>query len=277
MILTIDQLKARFQNRDKPDQADYGDLIDTLVAIAGADPIMPSVVEPQQIIPGTTTGHVLTTAELPGGAKEAQWKALPANDASGGLITGDLIPSLYLYGPQYPAAPATASRLLCNGQMVSKLTYAALYGRIGSTYGPETASHFKLPDFANHWLVGHATGMPMGTAIGASQQQVYVTPANLPAHQHPFAIESGERGFSFSPARASHYNLRVDDGSAIMVIAQNSNVWAVTLDKMPNSSGNLLRNSDGGAVAITPWGSNPTPLTINIAPKSFPAYIYIKT
>lgn len=56
MVRDIAYLKARFQNRDKPDQADYADLIDTMTYMVTSGQVMPS-----EIIPGNTNATYLRT------------------------------------------------------------------------------------------------------------------------------------------------------------------------------------------------------------------------
>lgn len=60
-------------------------------------------------------------------------------------------------GSVFPFAGITApeSFLLCNGQEVSRFTYAKLYGVIGDTYGAgDGTTTFNLPDYREVTLVG---------------------------------------------------------------------------------------------------------------------------
>lgn len=60
-------------------------------------------------------------------------------------------------GSVFPFAGITAPEgfLLCNGQEVSRFTYAKLYGVIGDTYGAgDGSTTFNLPDYRETVLVG---------------------------------------------------------------------------------------------------------------------------
>lgn len=60
-------------------------------------------------------------------------------------------------GSVFPFAGITApeSFLLCNGQEVSRFTYAKLYGVIGDTYGAgDGTTTFNLPDFRDRFAQG---------------------------------------------------------------------------------------------------------------------------
>lgn len=60
-------------------------------------------------------------------------------------------------GSVFPFAGITAPEgfLLCNGQEVSRFTYAKLYGVLGDTYGAgDGTTTFNLPDYREVTLVG---------------------------------------------------------------------------------------------------------------------------
>ena len=60
-------------------------------------------------------------------------------------------------GSVFPFAGITAPEgfLLCNGQEVSRFTYAKLYGILGDTYGAgDGTATFNLPDYREITLVG---------------------------------------------------------------------------------------------------------------------------
>lgn len=60
-------------------------------------------------------------------------------------------------GSVFPFAGITAPEgfLLCNGQEVSRFTYAKLYGVLGDTYGAgDGTTTFNLPDYREATLVG---------------------------------------------------------------------------------------------------------------------------
>ncbi len=57
--------------------------------------------------------------------------------------------------------------LLCDGSDYSTVTYSALYGIIGTTFGT-SGSNFKVPDYRTYFPVGVGSGFVLGTAGTAS-------------------------------------------------------------------------------------------------------------
>ena len=97
------------------------------------------------------------------------------------LRPGDLILS---------AAPAdTNGRLLCNGALVSRTTYAALYAKIGDTYGAgDGSTTFQLPDFRDRFPKGAGNVALAVTTDG----NLTLNSDQLPAHPHlsPFIADT---------------------------------------------------------------------------------------
>ncbi len=95
-VRSIEELKSRFQNADKPDGADFVDLIDTLLDVpAGSirnDDIPDSEIEPVKLAPGTRLQVLRTNAN----GTEAGWADLtsttiPINQSSHGFSAGELL------------------------------------------------------------------------------------------------------------------------------------------------------------------------------------------
>lgn len=65
-----------------------------------------------------------------------------------------------------------AGYLECNGQAVSKSTYAALFAVIGATYGPSNETTFTLPDLRGEFVRGwdHGRGIDSGRTLGSWQK-----------------------------------------------------------------------------------------------------------
>lgn len=80
----------------------------------------------------------------------------------------------------YAGSTAPSGWLICNGQAVSRTTYAALYAVIGTTYGAgDGSATFNLPNLVNKTVRGSNS---LGKTGGADT--VTLTTANLPAHTH---------------------------------------------------------------------------------------------
>lgn len=70
--------------------------------------------------------------------------------------------------------------LICNGQAVSRTTYAALYAVIGTTYGAgDGSTTFNVPNLVNRTVRGSNS---LGKTGGADT--VTLTTSQMPAHTH---------------------------------------------------------------------------------------------
>lgn len=83
--------------------------------------------------------------------------------------------------------------LICQGQMVSKATYARLYDICGDAFGPSTAKEFYLPDLRGKTVAGYnandAAMNGIGKLLGESTHKHTtgnhtLTIAEMPAHTH---------------------------------------------------------------------------------------------
>jgi microcystin-dependent protein len=98
------------------------------------------------------------------------------------------------------AAAAPTYFLLCNGQPVSRTTYAKLFDVIGTVYGMgDGMTTFNVPDLRQRLPIGQNTaGAPPFTVIGAtggSLTSSLATP-NLPAHNHAVTDPGHAHGVS---------------------------------------------------------------------------------
>lgn len=73
--------------------------------------------------------------------------------------------------------------LLCNGQAISRTTYADLFALIGTTWGAgDGSTTFNVPDFRDRALVGASGTKALGTYGGAAS--VVLNTGQLPSHSH---------------------------------------------------------------------------------------------
>jgi microcystin-dependent protein len=89
--------------------------------------------------------------------------------------------------------------LLCNGQTVSRVRYAALYKVIGGIYGPVTAETFTLPDLRGNVPLGYCgvndqpitlgeTGIKVSLAENGGEYRHRLTESELASHTHSDTI-----------------------------------------------------------------------------------------
>lgn len=77
---------------------------------------------------------------------------------------------------------------LCSGQTMSISQNTALFSLLGTYYGGDGQSTFKLPDLRSRVPVGQGQGLglsnyPIGAATGTETTTLLTT--NMPAHTHP--------------------------------------------------------------------------------------------
>jgi microcystin-dependent protein len=90
----------------------------------------------------------------------------------------------------WPTATAPTGYLKCDGTYVSRTTYAGLFGVIGTTFGTNLVTNFRLPDYTNRFPIGVGTTAALA-GVGGSADTVVVshthtatTTVTDPGHTH---------------------------------------------------------------------------------------------
>ena len=136
---TLTYLKSRFLSLMLPEQADYGDLIDSK----------------QQTISQVVGGKM---DSQPDGS--CQLTLFPAPVGTVVAFAGNSLPSGWLW---------------CDGGLCSRSGYPALFAAIGTTYGYTTSTNFRVPDlrgqFIRGWVrFGNSSTPDYGRAFGTTQK-----------------------------------------------------------------------------------------------------------
>ena len=85
----------------------------------------------------------------------------------------------------FAGAAAPTGWLLCQGQAVSRTTYAQLFSVIGTTYGSgDGSTTFNLPDMRGRVAVGSDANSP-GAQCGETAHKLGVS--EIPSHSHPYS------------------------------------------------------------------------------------------
>lgn len=71
---------------------------------------------------------------------------------------------------------------LCDGSTLSIAQNELLYAVIGTTYGGDSVSNFKLPDLRGRVPIHRTNSLPLGTMQGA--ETVSLSATELPSHTH---------------------------------------------------------------------------------------------
>jgi microcystin-dependent protein len=142
--------------------------------------------------PDVDVGDVPTDGEvLTYNGAASKWVAKMVGPESGGVPTGSV--------SMYAGASSPTGWLLCQGQAVSRTTYAALYTALGGASSPygqgDGSTTFNLPDLRGRAPIGAGQGAgltsrTLGDKPGAETHTLAV--AEMPAHTHN--ISAGKYG-----------------------------------------------------------------------------------
>ena len=139
------------------------------------------------------------------------------------------VPSGAVFCLAVSAVPA--DYLECNGQSVSKTTYAALFAVIGETYGG-SGSNFNVPDLRGEFVRGwdHGRGVDSGRSIANSQGSQYTQ------HNHAAgSLDVANKSLTGSITKISE--TYATSGGASGVFSKTSNISAPNTPGGPDSSG----------------------------------------
>jgi len=125
---------------------------------------------------------------------------------------------------------APAGWMFCSGQLLPISEYETLFQLIGTTYGGDGQSTFALPDLQSRVPIHFGGGFSLAETGGV--EQVTLTVAQIPAHNHAFVATQGP-GDQTSPA-----------GSLV----SNSPSVQIYIQDAPDSTMN--------AAAVSPTGGN---------------------
>jgi microcystin-dependent protein len=85
----------------------------------------------------------------------------------------------------------------CSGQAIAIDQNTALFTLLGTTYGGDGVTYFRLPDLRSRVPIHQGQGPgPSSYVLGESvgQEQVALTPGQLPAHFHEFVSTAAPTG-----------------------------------------------------------------------------------
>jgi len=136
-------------------------------------------------------------------------------DFSGANLTGiEGIPTATIV--PWSSASVPTGFLECNGQAVSRSTYATLFGVIAATYGAgDGSSTFLVPDLQDNVAVGKSNNKALGSTAGANTVQTTgnvggstanatLSTAQLASHSHSQGRGSSGGRVRIAPANVGY-------------------------------------------------------------------------
>ena len=124
----------------------------------------------------------------------------------------------------WPTATAPSGFLLCNGQTVSRSTYAALFAILGVVFGSgDGSTTFTLPDYRDRMPVGAGTTYS-AAGTGGSKDAVVVSHTHTatvtdPGHLHTNAASSIGAFINYAGSAGAVYNINGGTNTAVTGIS----------------------------------------------------------
>jgi microcystin-dependent protein len=146
---------------------------------------------------------------------ERAWGITPTAGTAGTAARGDHThgsPDATLQGPtgmvaMWPTATPPGGWLLCNGQAISRTTYATLFSVIGTTWGVgDNSTTFNVPDIRGRVVVGSmgaGSGLTSRALAATGGEEAHVlSVAELASHSH--TVNSHNHGGASGASDPNH-------------------------------------------------------------------------
>jgi microcystin-dependent protein len=171
----------------------------------------------------------------------------------------------------------------CEGQTLSISQNTALFSLLGTTYGGDGISTFKLPDLRGAFptqctnISGpHPGGTYTYGQVGGTQSST-LTSINLPPHTHTIIkgagtnlsggisvttniMANGADGATDAPTSGNAFGKALETGLGGTVALYNTTPPNIPLAGGSSTVTNTL-NFDPTGLTLTPWGSGPVPIS----------------
>jgi len=250
----------------------------TVTSVTGNSPISVATGTTTPVIslntvPVSNGGTGTTTAPTQGGVIYASSTSAYSSTAAG--TSGQVLTSNGTGAPtwttvattpagviqQYAGASAPTGYLLCQGQAVSRSTYAALFAVVGTTYGSgDGSTTFNLPDLRQRVPVGRHTSGTFNTLGGTGGAETHtITTAQLPSHNHDVGTlataSGGSHSHTLMPYSASDVKGTSCSSSCDDRVMYNSDGRLMTNGGRTTSSDGSHSHTVSGSTASTGSGS----------------------
>ena len=147
----------------------------------------------------------------------------------------------------FAGSSAPSGWLICNGQAVSRTTYAALYAVIGTTYGAgDGSTTFNVPNLVNKTVRGSNS---LGKTGGADT--VTLSTANLPAHTHGAGtLSTASTGEHTHTTSMDVYYYNVTSGMGVAPGNYSSQIGYSTGTTTSSSAGEHTHTISGSTASV---------------------------
>lgn len=200
---------------------------------------------------------------------ESLWNRTGGSGGEAGFSTGDFL-----------ITANTSERtgwLLCNGQLVSRTTYADLFGVIGEAYGAgDGSTTFRVPDCTDRTILG-VGAYSLGASGGSDSLTIDV--ANLPSHSHSVT----DAGHSHAVTDPGHLHVVTTGTAAGPGVAINA-ALANRTPTSPQPTPNIAETQDAttgltvdSATTGVTVGNTGSGTALPSLPPFTTAYVFIKT
>ena len=143
-------------------------------------------------------------------------------------------------------ASVPSGYLECNGQSVSRTTFAALFAVIGTQYGSSSGSTFKVPDLRGEFIRGfdNGRGVDSGRSVASSQsdqnKQHNHSASSSSSVSDPGHTHTANYGQGNLVSSGGAFGLR-DSGTANRINSNNTGISVSTSTSIGNDGGNETR------------------------------------
>ena len=166
-------------------------------------------------LPGTPTAPTATTGTNTTQIATTAFVASTVGNVNS-VITGSI--------QMWPTTSAPSGYLLCNGNAVSRTSYAALFAVLGTTFGAgDGSTTFNLPNYTNNFPVGAGSSYSLASTGGAASTTLSTT--NLPSHNHTLGAASVSGSVTINNTDLSHTHTYTTYGSFAPQSGSSTPVW----------------------------------------------------
>jgi microcystin-dependent protein len=206
------------------------------------------------VLTTTTNTQTLTNKTITGGTVNAT--ALQQGGVAAVLTTDTRLNPVGVTLP-YAGSSAPTGYLLCDGASVSRTTYSALFGILGTTYGSVDGSTFNIPNLKGKIPVGRDSAQAEFDTLGETggEKTHVLTTSEIPSHSHTTPALSGSFTSGGQSVPHTHTTDIAHGHGNTFAATQNSHAHSVPGVPTGYTSQRVLNSAGAGGASVTSSGS----------------------